>query len=340
MEENLNLIRKKALAELVKTKSLSELEQIRIKYFGRKEGELTKILRGIDELPKKERRRIGQLANKTKEELILAFNKIKNKLKKAEKARKEEFFDTSLPGIKPLYGHFHPISQVRAEIEEIFKSMGFEIYEGDEVESDYYNFESLNIPKTHPARDMQDTFFIKDQKDLVMRTHTSAMQVKIMERKKPPLRVIVPGRCFRHEATDPSHEHTFYQVEGFFVDKNVSIANLIYIQKTFLKQIFKKEIKVRLRPGYFPFVEPGFELDVSCVFCDGSGCSVCKGTGWIELIPCGMIHPKVFEFAGYPKRKWTGFAFGMGLNRLVMMKYGIDDIRLFMGGDLRFLNQF
>lgn len=340
MQEKLNVIRQKAIFELSRVKSLKDLERLRIKYFGRKEGELTKILRSLDDLPKEERKKIGFLANKVKQELILAFNTARDRIKKIEFSKKEEFFDTTLPAKFPPKGHGHPLTQVRLELEEIFKSMGFEIYEGDELTSDFYNFESLNIPKTHPARDIQDTFFIKDHPNLVMRTHTSAMQVKIMEKKKPPLRVIVPGRCFRHEATDPSHEHTFYQMEGFLVDEKVSIANLIYTQKTLLRAIFKKDVKVRLRPGYFPFVEPGFELDCSCIICDGKGCSVCKRTGWVELIPCGMIHPKVFEFAGYPKGKYTGFAFGMGLTRLVMMRYGIDDIRLFMSGDLRFLEQF
>jgi phenylalanyl-tRNA synthetase alpha chain len=238
---------------------------------------------------------------------------------------------------------------MRNEVRNIFGSMGFELHEGNELTNLYYNFLSLNFPENHPAMDSYDTFYIKDpsqkkepalKERLVMRAHTSNMQVKIMENKKPPLRVIVPGRCFRNERTDVSHEHTFYQMEGFLVDESVSIANLIYIQKTFLSKIFGKEVKVRLRPGYFPFVEPGFELDSSCVFCEGKGCRVCKGTGWVELIPCGMIHPKVFESAGYPKGKYTGFAFGMGLNRLVMLKYGIEDNRLLMSGDLRFINQF
>lgn len=356
MEKQLQQIKQRALSEIAAVKSLGDLESLEIKYFGRREGKLTKILRSLVNLPAQEKRKIGALANQIKQELTLALNK---KRKEIRGKKLEEFFDVTLPGKRPEEGHLHPITRVRIELEEIFKSMGFEIYEGDELVSDYYNFESLNIPKDHPARDIQDTFFVKSEilnsksetnskfktqnsrkSDFVMRTHTSAMQVKIMEKKKPPLKIIVPGRCFRHEATDASHEHTFYQMEGFVVDKNISIANLIYTQKALLSSIFKKNVSVRLRPGYFPFVEPGFELDCSCVICNGRGCPVCKYTGWMELIPCGMIHPKVFEFARYPSGKYTGFAFGLGLTRLAMMRYNIDDIRLFMSGDLRFLEQF
>lgn len=339
MREEILKLKQKALAEIQQIKTEDQLKKLVIKYLGRKRGQLTFILRKISQLPVGERKIIGQLANQVKQELLTAFQKKQKEVTERPK-KKIEFFDVTLPGEKPPQGHFHPITRIRMEVEEVFKSMGFEVYEGDELVSDYYNFESLNIPKTHPARDIQDTFFIKDHLDLVMRTHTSAMQVKVMEKQKPPLRVIVPGRCFRHEATDASHEHTFYQLEGFVVDKDISIANLIYTQKTLLSSIFKKEVKVRLRPGYFPFVEPGFELDCTCMICEGKGCSVCKNTGWVELIPCGMIHPNVFKSAGYPAGKYTGFAFGMGLTRLAMMKYGIDDIRLFMDNDLRFINQF
>ncbi|MEW6407828.1 MAG: phenylalanine--tRNA ligase subunit alpha [Patescibacteria group bacterium] len=345
MEKELQRLKQQALSEIATTKSAADLQSLKIKYFGRKEGQLTKILRSIANLPLEQKKKIGSLANQIKQELGAAFNR---KMQELKSKKTGEFFDVTLPGKRPEEGHLHPVSQVRIELEEIFKSMGFEICEGDELVSDYYNFESLNIPKDHPARDIQDTFFIKamnhglrtKNQEFVMRTHTSAMQVKIMESKKPPLKVVVPGRCFRNEATDASHEHTFYQMEGFVVDENISIANLIYTQKVLLSSIFKRDVKVRLRPGYFPFVEPGFELDCSCVICGGKGCSVCKHTGWVELIPCGMIHPKVFEFAGYSRGKYTGFAFGLGLTRLVMMKYGIDDIRLFMSGDLRFLEQF
>lgn len=338
MEQELLQLKQQALQEIAAAKTVAHLESLQIKYFGRQNGKLTKILRSLANLSLEEKRKIGAMANQIKQELNAAFSRKFNELKAG---KKEEFFDVTLPGKKPEAGHLHPITQIRMDLEEIFKSMGFEIFEGEELTTDYYNFESLNFPKDHPARDSQDTFFVESKSgDLLMRTHTSAMQVKIMEKRQPPLRVIVPGRCFRNEATDASHEHTFYQMEGFVVDKNISIANLIYTQKALLSAIFKRDVKVRLRPGFFPFVEPGFELDCSCTICGGNGCSVCKHTGWVELIPCGMIHPKVFEFAGYPKGKYTGFAFGLGLTRLAMMKYGIDDIRLFMSGDLRFLKQF
>lgn len=346
MQENINTIRQNALADLSRAKSSRDLERLRIKYFGRKEGELTKILRSLDDLPKEERKKTGFWANKVKQELISAFNKTHNRIRAAELFKKEEFFDVTLPGKKKEMGHAHPLTQVRIEVEEIFKSMGFEVHEGNELTNMYYNFLALNFPKDHPAMDSYDTFFVKSEaRDLaqkqVMRAHTSNMQVKIMEQKKPPLRVIVPGRCFRNEATDASHEHTFYQCEGFLVDENISVANLIYTLREFLKAYFKKQdVNIRLRPGYFPFVEPGFELDFECNICGGRGCSVCKHTGWLELIPCGMIHPNVLKSAGYPYGKYSGFAFGMGLTRLVMMKYNIDDIRLFMSGDLRFLEQF
>lgn len=347
MQEKINKLAEAAIKRINNSKDLSDLEQIRIDFLGRKDGSITKILRNVSELPQEQRKVIGTLANDIKKELE---SKLKNceKLYKQEKNNSQSFFDETLPAGEIANGTIHPLTRIRLEVEEIFSSMGFKIYEGNELTNLNYNFLSLNFPENHPAMDSYDTFFIKENEKKkikladrrVMRAHTSNMQVKIMEENKPPLRVIVPGRCFRHEATDASHEHTFHQIEGFVVDKNISIANLIYIQKILLSKIFKQNVKVRLRPGYFPFVEPGFELDASCVICNGRGCSVCKKTGWIELIPCGMIHPKVFESAGYPKGKYTGFAFGMGWSRLAMMKYGIDDIRLFMENDLRFLKQF
>lgn len=338
MKEELLKIKNEIRQALNNIKDTQALEELKIKYLGRKDGKLTNLLKNLKNLSSGQKKEIGLIANEVKKDVVALMEKAKKDLEK--KNNSNIFFDVTLPGQVDLPGHIHPITQVRLEVEEIFKTMGFAIHEGNELVSDYYNFESLNIPKDHPARDMQDTFFIKNHSNLVMRTHTSAMQVKIMENKTPPLKVIIPGRVFRHEATDASHEHTFHQIEGFVVDKNISIANLIWTQKQLLSAIFHKEVKVRLRPGYFPFVEPGFELDCSCLICGGTGCSVCKYKGWVELIPCGMIHPKVFEYAGYKKGQYTGFAFGMGLSRLTMMKYGINDIRLFMSGDLRFLNQF
>ncbi len=348
IKEELEQIRNNALADINGIKSFSDWEKVDIKYLGRKQGKLNEIVKSVSSLPKEEKPIIGKLANKIKQEVTQALNNKKVEIVQ-EKTKSNEFFDVTVPGIRPPEGHLHPITKIRMEVEDIFKSMGFEVHEGNELTNLHYNFLSLNFPENHPAMDSYDTFYVKDPSNkkepelknkLVMRAHTSNMQVKIMENKKPPLRVVVPGRCFRNEATDASHDHTFYQMEGFMVDENISIANLIYTQKTLLSKIFGKEVKVRLRPGYFPFVEPGFELDSSCVFCEGKGCRVCKHTGWIELIPCGMIHPKVLESAGYPKGKYTGFAFGMGLSRLVMLKYGITDNRHFMSGDLRFINQF
>jgi len=254
----------------------------------------------------------------------------------------EDWLDVTLtkPGLLQEYqrGHLHPISQIQYEIEDIFTSMGFEILDGPEVETDYYNFEALNIPPYHPARDMQDTFWTEDGN--LLRTHTSAIQIRGMERLKPPFRVIGPGRVFRYESIDASHENTFYQVEGMMIDKDISVAHLIYFMKTLLKEIFKRNITIRLRPGYFPFVEPGFELDIQCLICGGKGCSVCKYSGWLELLPCGLVQPNVLRYGKIYPDKWSGFAFGLGLNRLVMMRYGINDIRHFLSGDIRFLYQF
>lgn len=337
-KEEIRGLLEQAEGKIKGAKSPAELEKVKKEYLGRKDGRVPRLLRGLKDMPPEKRKEAGP-----------PVNAVKREIERMIRAKEEWFllngqdmagFDITLPGKKMPTGHAHPVETVKQELNGIFASMGFDIIEGDNLVSDYYNFESLNIPPDHPARDMQDTFFIKGRKDLVMRTHTSAMQVKIMEEREPPLRVVVPGRCFRNEATDASHEHTFHQLEGFVVDKDISVANLIHTQKMVLRQIFKKDVAVRLRPGYFPFVEPGFELDCSCLICGGKGCPVCKQSGWVELIPCGMIHPRVLSAAGYAKGKYTGFAFGLGLTRLAMMKFGIDDIRLFMSGDLRFLKQF
>lgn len=333
----LNQVKNQALQEVDACSSLEQLENLRIKYLGRK-SQLSQTLRSLKNLPEEEKKIFGKFANDIRVQIEQKFGQKTRDLH--QKSPAPASVDISEPGLIPNIGHLHPLTQVQEEVESIFRSMNFEVHEGPELVSDFYNFEALNFPKGHAVRDSQDTFFIKEKPDHLMRTHTSNMQVAIMEKRKPPLRVIVPGRCFRNEATDASHEHTFYQCEGFVVDEKISIANLIYTLKAFLSAYFKRDIKIRLRPGYFPFVEPGFELDYNCSICGGKGCSVCKQTGWVELIPCGMIHPKVFEFAGYPAGKYTGFAFGMGLTRLVMMKYNINDIRLLMSADLKFLNQF
>jgi phenylalanyl-tRNA synthetase alpha chain len=251
---------------------------------------------------------------------------------------KEEIFDALRPVKELDRGGLHPVTQIQYEVEDIFTSMGFQIMDGPEVETDYHNFEALNFSPDHPARDMQDTFYTKDGN--LLRTHTSAIQVRALKVLKPPFKIIAPGRVFRYEEVDASHENTFYQIEGMVVGKDISAANLIHTMNVLLTEIFRKEVKVRLRPGYFPFVEPGFELDINCMVCGGKGCSVCKHSGWLELLPCGLVHPNVFRLAGLDPEIWTGFAFGLGLDRLVMMKYGIDDIRFIHSGNLRFLKQF
>jgi phenylalanyl-tRNA synthetase alpha chain len=245
--------------------------------------------------------------------------------------------DLTVPGSASSLGALHPISMVQMELEEIFEGMGFTVLDSPEAETEFNNFESINIPSDHPARDMQDTFWLKNE--MVLRTHTSSNQVRALKRFGAPFRGIFPGRCFRYESIDPSHENTFYQCEGLMVDRNISVAHLIGVMKTLLSEVFKREVKVRLRPGFFPFVEPGFELDLNCLFCGGNGCPTC-GDGWIELIPCGLTHPKVLEFGGIDPKEFSGFAFGLGLTRLAMMKYGIRDIRYFNSGDVRFYEQF
>ena len=255
-----------------------------------------------------------------------------------QKRLESEWLDLTIPAPGARVGSLHPVTQIQAEVEDLFVSMGFAVIEGPEVETEYYNFDALNIPPEHPARDMQDTFWLTG--GYLLRTHTSPVQVRAMETMKPPLRMIAPGRVFRNEEVDASHEHTFYQLEGLMVDREVSVAHLTYFMKTLLSAIFRREVTVRLRPGFFPFVEPGFELDIQCLLCGGNGCPVCKHNGWVELLPCGLVHPNVLRMSGIDPDEWNGFAFGLGLTRLAMMRYGVDDIRLMQGGELRFLRQF
>ena len=343
MKNQLNKIKEEAHGAIVSADNIELLENIRVKFLGRK-GELTGILRSLASLSNEEKAEVGALSNKIKEELNAEIDSKKEALLKAEVELKikNEFLDVTLdkiPGAASFErGHLHPISQLQYEIEDIFTSMGFEVLDGPEAETEYYNFEALNIPKHHPARDMQDTFWTEDGN--LLRTHTSAIQVRGMEKRKPPFRVVGPGRVFRYEATDASHENTFYQVEGMMVDKNISVANLIHFMKVLLREVFKTDVKIRLRPGFFPFVEPGFELDINCLICGGKGCSVCKQSGWVELLPCGLVHPNVLKSGGIDPSEYSGFAFGLGLNRLIMMRYGINDIRHFQSGDIRFLKQF
>jgi phenylalanyl-tRNA synthetase alpha chain len=339
MKEDFFKLKNIAIDSISKSKNKDELNQFRIKYLGKK-GEITSILKTLGSLPTNERAELGKLINEIKNEIESLINKKFEELDNQiyEQIKETEWIDITAPGENIIKGKLHPITQIQYEIEDIFKSMGFSIFEGPELEDDYHNFEALNIPFDHPARDMQDTFWLEN--NFLLRTHTSSVQIRTLENHKPPLQGISPGRVFRYEATDASHENTFYQVEGLMVGKEISVANLIYVMKVLLKEIFKKEVKIRLRPGYFPFVEPGFELDINCLICNGKGCSVCKHTGWVELLPCGLVHPNVLKMQGIDTEKYSGFAFGLGLNRLVMMRYGIDDIRHFLSSDLRFLEQF
>jgi len=339
MESHLKKLKDKALEEIKKITSFDELKKIETKYLGRK-GELTEALKKLKDLAIEEKPKMGQLANEIKVEVEGFLSKVKFELQERTEEKASNVLDITLPGLKKPIGHLHPITLVQNELQDVFRQMGFMVIDGPEVESEYYNFEVLNIPKNHPARDMQDTFYLKDHDSWVMRTHTSNQQVRALEQYGSPLRAVFPGRVFRYEATDASHDTTFYQLEGLMVDENISISNLMAVLKAMLKAIFKRDLKVRLRPSYFPFVEPGLEIDASCAICDGNGCSVCKQTGWVEILGSGLVHPRVLEAVGLDSKKYSGFAFGLGLTRLAMMKYGINDIRLLLSGDKRFLDQF
>jgi len=326
----LSELKEKILNEIEEVKDLKDLDNFYTQYLGRK-GELTKILRSLKDLPEKERKEKGQLANQVKKELEEVFKDKRGgfSVKSTTFADgKKGWIDVTAPGKLPPRGHLHPITLVQRQVEEIFQSMGFSVIYGPEAETEYYNFDALNIPKNHPARDLWDTFWLKDL-NLLLRTHTSPMQARYMEKNSPPLRIIVPGRCFRHEATDATHEAQFYQFEGLMVGEDVSAANFKGVIEGFLTRFFSKETEIRLRPSYYPFVEPGFDIDVRP-----------KEGKWLEMMGSGMVHPSVFKAAGYPAGKWQGFAFGAGIERLAMIKYKVNDIRLFYGSDLRFLKQF
>ncbi len=306
-----------------------------------KQGVVAQLLASISKLPPEQRRGVGQQANALKQGVQEAVQNRQQTLAEARVAadRQGEGFDASLPPPRPRRGSLHPLTQVTRELEDLFQSMGYTVLDGPEIETDYYNFEALNIHADHPARDSHDTFFCEGDGHLVMRTHTSPVQIRALETLKPPLRVVVPGKVFRHESTDASHDHTFHQMEGLVVDRDISVAHLVGAMKTLLRGIFDRDLEVRLRPGYFPFVEPGFELDARCPFCQ-EGCRVCKRTRWIELLPCGLVHPNVLRAGGLDPDEWGGFAFGLGLSRLVMLRHNIDDVRHLLGGDVRFLEQF
>ncbi|UOF92694.1 phenylalanine--tRNA ligase subunit alpha [Fodinisporobacter ferrooxydans] len=340
MQQQLQELRQQALREIKSIKNLQNLQEWKVRYLGKK-GLLTQVLRSMGELPADERPLMGQLVNEVRGALEQELAASEQKIKQLELNNRlnQEWIDVTLPGRRQLPGTEHPLLQVIREIEDIFVGLGFEIAEGPEVETDYYNFEALNLPKDHPARDMQDTFYITEE--LLMRTHTSPVQARTLERKKPdPLRIICPGRVYRRDEDDATHSHAFNQVEGLVVDKGIRMSDLKGVLLTFARQMFGGEQKIRLRPSFFPFTEPSAEVDVSCIICKGAGCRVCKHTGWLEILGSGMVHPKVLEMGGYDSDVYTGFAFGMGVERIAMLKYGIDDIRHFYVNDVRFLRQF
>jgi phenylalanyl-tRNA synthetase alpha chain len=322
----------------------ADLRDLRREHFG-KESFYKKLLAAIGTQPTPEKRKwLGEIGNGLKKglETLFADRELEIEAERIARERQGAGFDPTLPAARVERGTLHPVVRIQRRLEDLFVSMGYSVLDGPEIELDWYNFEALNIPADHPARDMTDTFVCRDLmagKRLVMRTHTSPVQIRAMERMQPPLRAIAPGKVFRQETTDASHEHTFHQMEGLVVGRDISVGHLISAMKTLLREITGREPEIRLRPGYFPFVEPGFELDVRCPFCQ-TGCSVCKRSTWIELLPCGMVHPNVLRAGGIDPEQWTGFAFGLGLSRLVMLGYGIDDVRHLLGGDLRFLEQF
>jgi len=335
LEKSISEIEKEALTRLENTTETEEIKELSLHYLGRK-GVLTKFLRNVSSLPENERPIAGKNANILKSTLDIAFN---NVLKELESTKDDNVagIDVTLPGRSCKRGSLHPITQISNEISDIFLRLGFDIAQSPEVETDYYNFEALNIPKYHPARAMQDTFYISE--NIVLRTHTSPSQPRTMEKTDPPVRIISPGKVFRCDS-DLTHTPMFHQVEGLMVDKGVSFGDLKGLLTTFIHQIFDNKTSLRFRPSFFPFTEPSAEVDIRCVICRGKGCRVCSRTGWIEILGAGMVHPAVFEKIGYDTDKYTGFAFGMGIERIAMLKYGIDDTRKFFENDIRFLRQF
>jgi len=347
MKEKINNIRQEAEQKIQQVQDEDGLKQVEIDYLGRK-GKLTSLLRELKNLGEEKRKEVGKMANQVKEDLS---GLIEKKRQEVSSKKDQDFTDVTLLGKKIKRGHLNPLTIIQNELEDLFASMGFMILDGPELESDYYNFEALNIPKYHPARDMHDTFYIDNsslysssdknqENDLVMRTHTSPVQVRGMQKYGVPFRGVVPGRVFRNEDIDACHEQTFDHMEGIIVDENISITHLVGVLQELINRIFKKEMNTRIRPGFFPFVEPAIELDIECTVCGGKGCPSCKHSGWVELVPGGMVHPRVLEYGRVDTNKYSGFAFGLGTTRLAMMKYGIEDIRMFNSGDMRFLEQF
>lgn len=335
MEKNIEQIQEQALKELEVAADVASIKDLSIRYLGRK-GKVTQFLRSIADLPPEQKPEAGKKANETKRLLYAKFKKAIKQLETAS-SESEGCIDVSLPGRVVRQGSLHPITQIARQICDIFIKLGFDIAEGPEVETDYYNFEALNIPRNHPARDMQDTFYIS--KNIVLRTHTSPTQPRIMEQQKPPVRIIAPGKVYRCDS-DLTHTPMFHQVEGLLVDKGISFGDLKGVLTTFVHQMFDTETNLRFRPSYFPFTEPSAEVDIRCVICRGAGCRVCSHTGWLEVLGSGMVHPAVFENVGYDTTRYSGFAFGMGVERIAMLKYRIDDIRKYFENDLRFLRQF
>jgi phenylalanyl-tRNA synthetase alpha chain len=336
--DNLEPLANQAKAAIVAAQDSATLDQLRVDYLGKK-GQLTGLLKGLGTLSAEERPKAGALINVVKEELQELIGRRKTELDARAITEKleQETLDVTLPGRGQSTGGVHPVTRTIERMEDFFSAIGFEVVEGPEVEDDYYNFEALNIPAHHPARAMHDTFYVDDH--TVLRTHTSPVQVRVMESQTPPLRVICPGRVYRCDS-DMTHSPMFHQVEGLLIDEHSSFADLKGLIEDFLRVFFERELAVRFRPSYFPFTEPSAEVDIQCVNCGGSGCRVCSQTGWIEVMGCGMVHPRVFEFSGIDTEKYSGFAFGMGVERLAMLRYGVNDLRLFFDNDLRFLEQF
>lgn len=338
MENNIDEVKLEFAESVQNVNSMQELENVKVKFLG-KSGLVTSLMQNLRNVAVELKKEMGQKINGLKQYVEMSINEKLEEIKQKElelSIKNAKKIDITIDNHERV-GSLHPITIVQKEVEEIFKSMGFVVEDGHEIETEYNNFEAVNVPKNHPARDMQDTFWLENGQ--VLKTHTSASQNRILRKYGAPCKVIFPGRCFRNESLDASHENTFFQVEGMMVGEDISVANLIYFMKEMLSKVFKQDVKVRLRPGFFPFVEPGFELDASCVFCGGKGCPTCKQGGWIELCPCGMIHPEVLKMGGVDPNKYQGFAFGLGLTRLAMMKYGINEIRHLNSGNIEFLKQ-
>lgn len=351
MKDKISALKEQFLCDFDKVSDLKTLEDLRLSFLSKK-GKVSALMQELAKIPNEQKKEAGQLINSFKQEITNLFDKKMEELKELEEKRlidSCESYDESMPAFESV-GSYHPITLIQRELEEIFESMGFDVEDYNEIVDDYHCFEALNIPPFHPARDMQDTYYLSTKNQL-LKSHTSAAQNAIMikygkalKEEGRPIRAVFPGRCFRNEAIDACHENTFFQMEGIMIDKNISISNLIYFMKTMLSEVFERDVTVRLRPGFFPFVEPGFELDIQCLICGGDGCPSCKNSGWLELCPCGMIHPNVLKYGGINTEdnpyEYTGFAFGLGLTRLAMMKYGVKDIRMFNDGDLNALSQF